>query len=164
MLLPSCQKSDSVTAQLNKINFRIVTMDKNNIETSVFKTGDDMVLAFKIINNSELKINAESLICELLQKKDFLLVNKKTDNSENIPTIVPVGRLFAFPTYCETIDIPYDHRNIPKGETFLFSSSWRSNTDNADLAAGKYFIQFDLTINIDGIRKTWNLRYDFEVN
>ncbi len=80
-----CKDSDdSIEYQLNQIDFKIVTMDKNQTEKSVFDVGEDVVLAFKAINNSgkaiELKLKSNYLTCKIFQNEiNFLFVNKKSD-------------------------------------------------------------------------------------
>lgn len=161
-----CEKED--VSQLNQIDFKIVTMDKNNTETSVFEVGDDVVLVFKAINNSgealELKLKSDYLACKVFQnEKDFLFVNRKSDNYSVQSSLVPIGKPSLNPINCEAINLPYYAQIFPKGETILESAFWSSNPDNKELTQGKYFTAFALTLDTEGHSKTWNLRADFEI-
>jgi len=161
-----CEKED--ISQLDQIDFRIVTMDENNTITNVFEVGEDIVLTFQAINNSgktvELKLKSDYLACKLFQnEKDFLFVNKKSDNYDVDSSFVPIGKPLLNPINCQTINLPYYAQSFPKGETILESAAWSSNLDNIELAPGKYFTVFALTLDIEGYSKTWNLRADFEV-
>jgi len=162
-----CEKED--VSQLDQIDFKIVTMDENNTETSVFEVGEDIVLAFKAINNSgealELKLKSDYLSCKVFQNKtDFLFVNKKSDTHNVNSSFVPVGKPFLNPINCATINLPYYAQIFPKGETILESAFWSSNPENKELEAGKYFTVFAFTLlDIEGHSRTWNLRADFVI-
>ncbi|MDP3641753.1 MAG: hypothetical protein Q8S54_01040 [Bacteroidota bacterium] len=162
-----CEKQD--VSQLDQIDFKIVAMDKNKTETSAFEVGEDVALSFKAINNSgkalELKLKSDYLACKVYQnEKDFLFVNKKSDNYNFDSSFVPVGKPLLNPINCETINLPYYAQNFPKGETILESTFWSSNPDNKKLEPGKYFTVFTFTLlDIEGHSKTWNLRTDFEI-
>ena len=162
-----CEKED--VSQLDKIDFKIVAMDKNKTETSVFEVGEDLVLAFKAINNSgknlELKLKSNYLSCKVFQnEKDFLSVNKKSGNYNVDSSFVPIGKPFLNPINCETINLPYYVQIFSKGETILENAFWSSNPDNKKLEPGKYFTVFSfILLDIEGHSKTWNLRADFEI-
>lgn len=169
IILSGCQDiDDSTGSQFDQIDFKIVTMDENETEAIDFEVGEDMVLAFKAINNSgkvlELKLKSDYLTCKVFQnEKDFLFVNKKSDNYDVDSSFVPIGKPYLNPINCETINLPYYAQIFPKGETILESAFWSSNPDNKKLAPGKYFTEFSLTLDVEGHSKTWNLRADFEV-
>lgn len=161
-----CEKED--ISQLDLIDFRIVTMEENNIQTDVFEAGKDVVLAFNAINSSgkilELKLKSDYLACKVFQnEKDFLFVNKKSDNYDVDSSFVPIGKPRLNAINCQTIHLPYYTQIFPQGETVLDSATWSSNPDNTELAPGKYFTAFVLTLDVDGNSKTWNLRTDFEI-
>ena len=162
-----CEKEN--ISQLDQVDFKIVTKDANNTETSVFEIGEDVVLAFETINNSgkdlELNLKSNYLSCKVFQNEtDFLFVNKKSDNYNVDSSFVPVGKPFLNPINCETINLPYYSQIFPKGETILESAFWSSNPENKELKAGKYFTVFTFTLlDIEGHSKTWNLRADFEI-
>ena len=161
-----CEKEDA--SQLDQIDFKIVAMDKNKTETSVFESGEDIALSFKAINNSgkalELKLKSNYLACKEFQNdKDFLFVNKKSDNYNVNSSFFPIGKPYLNTINCETINLPYYAQIFPRGETILDSTFWSSNPDNKKLALGKYFTAFTLTLDVEGQSKTWNLRADFEV-
>jgi len=162
-----CEKEN--ISQLDPIDFKIVTMDENNTETSVFEVGADMVLAFKAINNYgealELKLKSDYLSCKVFQNEtDFLFVNKKSDTYNANSSFVPVGKPFLNPINCATINLPYYTQIFPKGETILESALWSSNPENKELEPGKYFTVFTFTLlDIEGHSRTWNLRDDFEI-
>jgi hypothetical protein len=161
-----CEKED--VSQLDQIDFKIVTMDENNAETNVFEVGDDMILAFIAINNSgkdlELKLKSDFLPCKVFQnEKDFLFVNKQSDNYSINSSFVPVGKPLFNPVNCLAIKLPYYAQTFKNGETILESAFWNSNPDNKELEAGKYFTAFSLTLGIEGQSKTWHLRTDFEI-
>ena len=162
-----CGKEE--VSQLDQIDFKIVAMDKNKIETSAFEVGEDIALSFKVINNSgktlELKLKSDYLACKVFQnEKDFLFVNKKSNNYNVDSSFIPVGKPFLNPINCEAINLPYYVQNLPKDETILESAFWSSNPNNKKLEPGKYFTVFTFTLlDIEGHSKTWNLRDDFEV-
>jgi len=162
-----CEKEN--ISQLDQIDFKIVTMDENSTETSVFDVGEDVVLAFEAINNSgkdlELKLKSNYLSCKVFQnEKDFLFVNKKSDNYNVDSSFVPIGKPFLNPINCETINLPYYAQIFPIGKTILESAFWSSNSDNKKLEPGKYFTVFAFTlIDIEGHSTTRNLRADFEI-
>ena len=162
-----CEKENF--SQLDQIDFKIVTMDKNKAEKKIFEVGEDMVLAFEAINNSEkdleLKLKSNYLSCKVFQnEKDFLYVNKKSDNYNVDSSFVPIGKPFLNPINCETINLPYYAQIFPIGKTILESAFWSSNSDNKKLEPGKYFTVFAFTlIDIEGHSTTRNLRADFEI-
>lgn len=162
-----CEKEN--ISQFDQIDFKIVTMNENKAEKSVFEVGENMVLAFEATNNSgkdlELKLKSNYLSCKVFQnEKDFLFVNKKSDNYNVNSSFVPVGKPFLNPINCETINLSYYAQTFPKGETILESAFWSSNPENKELESGKYFTVFTFTLlDIEGHSKTWNLRADFEV-
>lgn len=164
-----CDKDDdSKINQLDQLDFKIVTMDKNNTETTDFEVGEDIVLAFKAINNSgeeiEFKLKSSYLSCKEFQnEKDFLFVNKKSDNYKVDSSFVPIGKPLLNPINCLGINLPYYAQTFKNGETILESAFWNSNPDNNKLDAGKYFTTFSLTLADENMSKTWNLRCDFEV-
>lgn len=169
LIVPGCKKDeDSVVNQLDQLDFNIVTMDNNNTETNVFEVGEDIVLAFKAINNSgkdlELKLKSNYLTCKVFQnEKDFLFVNKKSDNYNVDLSFVPIGKPILNPINCLGINLPYYAQTFKNGETILESAFWNSNPDNKKLDTGKYFTTFSLTLDVEKFSKTWNLRCDFEV-
>ncbi len=170
LMAAGCKKdADSIINQLDQLDFKIVTMDENNTGTNVLEVGEDMVLAFKVINNSGkdlgLKLKSNYLSCKVFQnEKNFLFVNKKSDNYNVDSSFVPIGKPFLNPINCETINLPYYAQVFPKGETILESAFWSSNPDNKKLESGKYFSEFTfILLDIEGHSKTWNLRTDFEV-
>lgn len=162
-----CEKEN--ISQLDQIDFKIVTMDKNKAEKNIFEVGEDVVLVFEAINNSEkdleLKLKSDYLSCKVFQnEKDFLFVNKKSDNYNVDSSFVPIGKPILNPINCETINLPYYAQIFPIGETFLENAFWSSNPDNKKLEHGKYFTVFAFTlIDVEGHSSTWNLRADFEV-
>ena len=161
-----CEKEN--ISQLDQIDFKIVAMDENKTEKSVFEVGENIVLAFEAINSGqgkELKLKSNYLSCKVFQnEKDFLFVNKKSDNYNVDSSFVPIGKPFLNPINCETINLPYYTQNFPKDETILESASWSSNPDNKKLESGKYFTAFTFTLlDIEGHSKTWKLRADFEI-
>ncbi|MFV0592703.1 MAG: hypothetical protein ACK5M7_15055 [Draconibacterium sp.] len=166
LLGAGCEKDD--TSQLDMIDFKIITMNENNIQTNVFEFGEDVVLAFEAINNSgeriEMQLKSDYFACKLFQNdNNFLFVNKKSSNYEVDSSFSPIGKPYLNPVNCQTINLPYYTQIFPKGETILDSASWSSNPNNKNLALGTYFTVFALTVNIEGHSKTWNLRSDFEV-
>jgi len=162
-----CEKEN--TSQLDQIDFKIVTLDKNQAETNAFKAGDDVFLAFNAINNSgetlELKLKSDYLACKVFQnEKDFFLVKKKATNYDVDLSFVAVGKPHLEPINCLDINLPYYAQTFQSGETILESDFWSSNSDNKKLEPGKYFTVFTFTLlDIEGHSKTWNLRADFEI-
>ena len=156
-------------SQLNQIDFKIVATDKNKTETNNFEVGEDIALSFKAINNSgkvlELKLKSDYLTCKLFQnEKDFLFVNKKSDNYNVDSSFVPIGKPYLNPINCEAINLVYYVQSFQKDETSLERAFWSSSPDNKKLEPGKYFTVFTFTLlDIEGNSKTWNLRDDFEV-
>jgi len=162
-----CEKEK--ISQLDQIDFKIVTMDENKTEKGVLEAGRDFILAFEVINNSEkdleLKLKSNYLSCKVFQnEKDFLFVNKKSDNYNADLSFVPIGKPLLNPINCETINLPYYTQIFPKGKTILDSGFWSSNPDNKKLEPGKYFSVFAFTLlDTEGHSTTWNLRADFEI-
>ena len=162
-----CKKEN--ISQLDQIDFKIATMDDYKVEKSVFELGEDIVLAFEAINNSEkdleLKLKSNYLSCKVFQNEnDFLFVNKKSDNYNVDLSFVPIGKPFLNPINCETINLPYYTQIFPIGKTILESTFWNSNPENKELKPSKYFTVFTFTLlDIEGNSKTWNLRADFEI-
>lgn len=165
-ILSGCQeKEDLIVTQMDQIDFRLVTMDENETEAIEFEVDENFILALKVINNSgkELDLKSDSLVCNLLQNEDFLFVKKKSENYNVDSSFKSIGRPYSFPTYCLTINLPYNNQIIRNGETILVGASWHNNPYNDDLPPGKYFTEFILTLSIEDHSKTWKLRADFEV-
>jgi hypothetical protein len=161
--------TDSIDSQLAQIDFKIVTMDVNSTETKAFTVGTEVFFAFKAINNSgetiELKLKSDYLACKVFQnEKDFLFVNKKSDNYDVSSLFISIGKPYLDPINCQTINLPYYTQIFQEGETILERAAWSSNSDNKNLDAGKYFTVFAFRLlDIEGHSKTWNLRADFEI-
>jgi hypothetical protein len=160
-------KDDGGSEELHvdQIDFKIVTMDKNENESINFETGEEFIMALKLINNSgmELNLDSYSLSCKLLQDTNFLFLNKKSITYINDSTFSPVGRPFQYPVNCLSISLPYYNLNIPTGETYVVGASWKSNPENEDLIPGQYFTEYILNFETEVESKIWHLRTDFEI-
>lgn len=161
VLVTSCKK-DTNTSQLDNVDLKVVTLNKDTVETTHFTYGEDMMLAIKLINNTgkSIKLSTYSTTCEWLSQEDFLFVYKTTAKSSM--GFVPAGRPYVYPVNCLMMQLPPD--NYYAGEYTFVLLPWKENPENKDLTPGSYFTHFTLSLKLeDGSSRRWDLRRDFEV-
>ncbi len=167
VIAPGCDDNNSLDdytkSQIDSIEFKLVILDKNRNEKSVFSAGTDIRLAVMLNNKLGRDFAWEnSYACQLLQQEDFFLVYRNSTLEQGgDSTPAAVGKPYVFPTSCPDINLPPE--NVPPGVQSVVSVFWSANPDNSPLPIGKYYTEFSYTLKIDGTDKVLELRADFEM-
>lgn len=158
--LLGCNEDDF---SLDQIDVEVLTLE-HEIEKNTFVAGTDVVLALKITNRSSKTFEwYYDYECELSKQQDFMLVKKEIQTEDPNITSMPVGVPYQFPLNCPTVNLPPRAVVLPGEETIVMPYAWSSNPNNTTLQTGKYFSEFTITIEIEGHRKSWNLKTDFTI-
>jgi hypothetical protein len=163
LFVSNCKDNvDPLVEQISQIDFELVAMDEEQIESVRFEFGTDVNLALKIINNSGREFKwSDAYSCQILQLEDFMVVSKEIKTEDGNISHAPVGRPYIEPVNCQAINLPA--RNISTGKSILIRIPWSNNPKNEKLVPGKYFTECTLK-EINGYETVWILRAYFEIN
>jgi hypothetical protein len=96
--------------------------------------------------------------CHLLNSPEFLVYRR---SKESIQDYVPIGTPYKTPIYCLAINYP--SQRLPTGENMIAEIPWSSYSDNKLLSIGDYFVRSDFELEIDGHRRIWTMKLDFQL-
>jgi hypothetical protein len=151
---------DEASVLADSLEVRLVTLDENGEERTVFKEGANVVFALKLINNSKQDIQWSNF-CQLLQLDVFYLIYKWREDDEGKQELKLVGKPYPTPVNCPDINLP---SKIPAGmNDYSVKIPWDNNQDNLPLTPGKYFTSLQYTFETESGSKEIDLKAEFEV-
>lgn len=162
----ACQDDDQSEPSMDSIEAKLyaTTKEANGSEKTVFEQNSDITMGLKLINTSNVAIEAGDLFsyCAVYEIEEFLMVYKWVKNDhDHQGSWIPLGKAFVPPIFCQTIYIPV---KIPaNGEFAIAESSWSRNAENLPLGPGKYYTALPYTLELHGKTKNFDLKLEFEV-
>lgn len=128
------------------LEFRLVAVDGDGREKSVFEQGERIGLRVKAINHSrdELELSTQ-LGCWVYQFDQLMEVYSCSDVASN--PLDPIGRAFLYPINCLGLGLSV---SLPgRGEEIVTTRFWDENPENELLRPGKYcsFVKGEGIIN-----------------
>ena len=157
-----CQDNEAEFAfsdQVNQLEFKILTLDEEEVKRSTFSHGVDVNIAVQLTNTSSREfVWNYDYTCHLFQTEEFLVVYK---NNESDETSV-AGTPYQSPINCPAINLP-SQKILPGGSILLIKLPWSSNPNNQLLSVGKYSIKANIDLKVKGHHRTFQVSTDFEI-
>ena len=130
----------------NDIQFILKTRDIEGNYRSTFKSGENIIFEFMILNSSLNDFIWPNDECRLLNTEEFLLIYKIDQNHK-----LAIGKPHITPVYCNLVNLP--DKTLPPGEHVIVEMSWKNTSDdplyakNELLEVGEYWTGFQFTLS-----------------
>jgi hypothetical protein len=146
------------------IEFRLVTLDEEGEERTVFAEGADVRLVLKAVNHSEDEVLLDGMAgserCRFYANDQFMFVYKQVAQTLNERQLEPIGRFYTPPINCPDINLPL--RVPPKEERIISGHFWSEN-DNQSLDKGTYYSAFVDEVKVNGNDVAISIEIEFTI-